>query len=594
MTEGLPEAETKLRLVLDYLPCEACLSRPVKDQDLLCSVCRRLDRDVEVTRLNRVLVLLERPSPVAPPVALVAPPIPPPSETHVPAPVEAPPPEAVPMEAAPVEPAPAEPAQAAEPERRGFSMFRRKKGEEAPQEAPPPEPAPVEPPTEERQVVETVETPVPPPAEEVPEPVPEAKPAEAEPSPEKKRGFSLFRRKKADEAPAEAAPAEEEPAFEDNFGYVPGAEGARREPAPEPEEDVFSFTRPAPVQEERPREAVAPLVEELEDDFLYRPPGERDPPPPEPEPAPAWPEEPMEDFTLREEVPVEPEGENPWAPPGQREPLDEEPTRQPEPAQEVYWPEEPAEREPTRPEETFVEMEVLPEDEPEPVRPQPPMETAVEDEIVETEIVEMDVVEEEPQQAPAPAPPPPAREEKPAKRGGFASLFRRRKEETPAAPAAPPEPAEPAPVETTMETVLDESEGWAPPAESSSVAAVKPAVPEGASDLLRLRGFDEAHRRALAAHGIEAIAHLAGHDPNELAERSGLDAATLTPWVHVADLVQDVGVPIDPALALVAAGIEGPRGLRAMEAEAIVDRVAAFGDEGAVQLRDVKRWKRRA
>lgn len=117
--------------------------------------------------------------------------------------------------------------------------------------------------------------------------------------------------------------------------------------------------------------------------------------------------------------------------------------------------------------------------------------------------------------------------------------------------------------------------------------------PAPASDLHRLRGFSRAHEEALGAIGIDSLASLAGHDPHELASRSGLTAEALTPWVQVADLVQDVGVPIDSANALVAAGIAGPRGLREMTEEDVLDRVEAFG---GVRLsgRDVKRWKRRA
>ena len=91
----------------------------------------------------------------------------------------------------------------------------------------------------------------------------------------------------------------------------------------------------------------------------------------------------------------------------------------------------------------------------------------------------------------------------------------------------------------------------------------------------------------LRAAGIEAVAHLSGHDANELAERTGVDAARLDAWIDVADLQEEVGVPLDAAGALVAAGIRGPRGLRETEAE---DAAARAG----LPLQDVKRWKRRA
>jgi hypothetical protein len=67
----------------------------------------------------------------------------------------------------------------------------------------------------------------------------------------------------------------------------------------------------------------------------------------------------------------------------------------------------------------------------------------------------------------------------------------------------------------------------------------------------------------------------------------------LVPWVQVADLVHEVGVPIDAANALVAAGIAGPRGLAAVDAEDAADRVSAFGGL-QVSAREINRWKRRA
>ncbi|HET6403157.1 MAG TPA: hypothetical protein VFH78_00800, partial [Candidatus Thermoplasmatota archaeon] len=71
---SLPDAGTKLRLVLDYLPCEACLAQPVDDQELLCSICARLDRQVAVRVGTRTTILLEKPSP--PPAPVVIPPAP--------------------------------------------------------------------------------------------------------------------------------------------------------------------------------------------------------------------------------------------------------------------------------------------------------------------------------------------------------------------------------------------------------------------------------------------------------------------------------------------------------------------------------------
>lgn len=38
--------DPKLRDVLDFLPCEPCLERPSPDQEVLCSICHRLNRTV--------------------------------------------------------------------------------------------------------------------------------------------------------------------------------------------------------------------------------------------------------------------------------------------------------------------------------------------------------------------------------------------------------------------------------------------------------------------------------------------------------------------------------------------------------------------
>lgn len=123
--------------------------------------------------------------------------------------------------------------------------------------------------------------------------------------------------------------------------------------------------------------------------------------------------------------------------------------------------------------------------------------------------------------------------------------------------------------------------------------APAPVAPSAESDLPRLRGMTPAHEDALRKVGVDSIASLAGHDANELAGRAGLPAERVLAWVQTADLVHEVGVPIDSAVALVAAGVPGPRGLREMDEDAILDRVEAFG---GVRLsgRDVKRWKRRA
>lgn len=540
MTEGPTDASSKLRLVLDYLPCEACLSKPVADQDLLCSVCRRLDRDVDVTTVRRMTVLLERPTPV---LAAPAPPapLPPPEETPVPAPVEeAPAPVEVPPPPPPEEPFPVV----------GVDVLT-----EEYVETPPPA-------VEVAPIVEV----------EAQEEPPEA-PPEPAPEPARKRGFSLFRRK-TEEAPAEPEP---EPEFDDVAGFEPKDDsfGFVREEPPlrevqEEPDAAFDFTSPP---EERPAEAPAPVVDELEDDFLYRP-------APEPERDPFL----LEDQPIeapREEVSVEPEGQNPWAPPGER--LAQEPAPE-------EWPNESQERAP-EPEPFFA-----PEPEEEPILETEMVEEepAAEEEIFETEIVEMEVVADE-EPAPAPAEPEPARPAEEKRRGGFSSLFKRGRK--PAEEERAPEPApEPEPPVEARESA------WAPPGEAApaqemdelreEAPAPAAAVPESRSDLYRLAGFARGHEEALALLRIESLSHLSGHDPVELAERTGIDPATLAAWVQVADLANEVGVPLEAALALVAAGVPGPRGLRDMDARAIVDMVGA-ADTG-VTFQNVKRWKRRA
>ncbi|GEM_PF-6660434 len=436
-----PDASQKLRLVLDYLPCEACLAQPVKDQDLLCSVCHRLHRQVSVRVATRTTVIVERPDLPAPAAPVVIPPAAP--ETPM-------------VEVAP----------------------------------PPPEAPPAPPPLPELEVVtEPFEEPAPPAPE--PEPVPAVE-MQDEPEPEEpaRKRFGLFRRK-----PAEPEPAPEEPTFDDVAGFEPTEEGfgvARGEPefAPEDVVEVAHEEPPAPEPEPQPEpEVLAESEPEVESDFIFRPPEE------EPEPAytePAYEEpEPVEEIALEPE-PGETYEPSPWAP-REEEVLPEEPEPQPE------W------APPPEPEEEVVEMEVLPDEE----------------EVLEAEIVEEEVI-----------------------------------------------PAE----------VLEEE--------------ITPAA-EPSSDLYRLRGFAPDHEEALRAVGVDSLASLAGHDPNELAGRSGLPAETLALWVQVADLVHEVGVPIDSASALVAAGIAGPRGLRDATEEEILDRVEAFGGL-RLSGRDVKRWKRRA
>lgn len=431
---ALPDASTKLRMVLDYLPCEACLAQPVDDQDLLCSLCARLDRQVAVRVGTRTTILLEKPSAPEAPIVI------------------------------PAVPGTASPSQAA--------------GPPAPAPAPEPAPAPLaevvvrfvdDAPIEKPGVIEVVVEPLAPPA-----PVPLPPPAAPVPLPE----------------------PEPEPAFDvddiatftkarDEFFDYRQVEARRPEPLPPPLPPPS--VEPAPLFA-KPAEEPAP-----EDDFVFRP-------PPQEEPARVFVEEPVvrDDIIPEEEVPVEStrEEQEKWAPPPDFL-AEEEPAAQPEP------------------------------------EPTPPPQQ------IEEGIIEMDVVEDEPLE---------------------------------------------------MELVPEEDEV----VEMEMVAEDEPEPPtSGTGDLWRLRGFDAAAAAALGKQRIQEIAHLSGHDAGELSERSGLPQGKLIPWIQVADLVHDVGVPVDAAIALVAAGVAGPKGLRDADPDEIADRATAFGGH-AVQAKDVKRWKRRA
>lgn len=169
--------------------------------------------------------------------------------------------------------------------------------------------------------------------------------------------------------------------------------------------------------------------------------------------------------------------------------------------------------------------------------------------------------------------------------------------------AAEPFEAEPIEAEPVEDDVIESTvvEDEPEPVEAEvlgdvdAMASGTPAAwsPEVGSDLWRLRGFDKEAEGLLGKVSIRQLAHLAGHDATELADRTGLPLDRVAPWVSVADLVQDVGVPVEAALSLVQAGIDGPKGLRDAAPEDVVDRVKAFG-VGEVTLAEVKRWKRRA
>ncbi|HUR70014.1 MAG TPA: hypothetical protein VM370_12275, partial [Candidatus Thermoplasmatota archaeon] len=151
-------------------------------------------------------------------------------------------------------------------------------------------------------------------------------------------------------------------------------------------------------------------------------------------------------------------------------------------------------------------------------------------------------------------------------------------------------------------------ETWSPPVEEEPILEMEiiadddpiealsqenVPIPTGTGDLYRLRGFDMNAEIGLAKAKITEIAHLSGHDAGELGQRSGVSSGKLVAWIQVADLVHEVGVPVEAAVALVAAGVAGPRGLRDADPDAVADRATAFGGH-AVNARDVRRWKRRA
>jgi Domain of unknown function (DUF4332) len=159
----------------------------------------------------------------------------------------------------------------------------------------------------------------------------------------------------------------------------------------------------------------------------------------------------------------------------------------------------------------------------------------------------------------------------------------------PPAPAAPPpeddhvfQPPAPEEAPPPADVGAEEASPWA-----------RPPEPER-SDLWRLLDFDEGAEEALGRAAIRTLADLSGRDAGDLAASTGVNETRLQEWIHVANLKEEVGVPVDAAIALVAAGIAGPRGLQDTEAEDVVTKVGASGGGASVQLKDVKRWKRRA
>lgn len=318
------------------------------------------------------------------------------------------------------------------------------------------------------------------------------------------------------------------------------------EPPAEPVAELVAQVEPAPVEEAEPEfddvASFAPAPEpEFEGETTYV----------RPEEAPKAPPPPAESFHEDDFVFRPPEPEPAPSP----EPV---PAAAPEPD---LFPDEEitidrAEGAPSPwapPEEIFSDAPPEPEPEPEPLETSVVEEEPIETSLVEEEPIETTVVEEEP-------------------------ILETEIVDEP----------EPAPLEAEVVDAEPVDEDVV----EMAIVDEEPPVPDASSDLWRLKGFGASHAASLKGAGIESLSHLAGHDPHELAGKTGIDDAQLTTWVAVADLVHEAGIPVDASLAIVAAGISGPRALAALDAEEVVDRVAAFGGTD-LRLQDVKRWKRR-
>lgn len=265
-------AAEKFRIVLDYLPCEACLEIPVADQDLHCSLCRRLTRSVGVASQTEVAVMVESPA--------------------LPLPIDVPP---APVEIPPVEPAPVAEAAA----------------EIAVEQTQTPEPVAEVAPVEEEEVDLAFEATAS--EEEDIDVAFEATRGEPDPEP-------LAAEEEAESAPTPPFTFDPE-SLQPEDGFAPAAEDdaaaldreaeAWAEAAAEPEEVELEPVRPEEAAAAWSQAPPAPEPEPW--------PAE---PVPEPEPAEAWPEQEeqpaeLEVLEVVEDEPVAAPAEEPWgeAPP---------------------------------------------------------------------------------------------------------------------------------------------------------------------------------------------------------------------------------------------------------------------------------------
>lgn len=337
----------KFRLVLDYLPCDACLEVPVDDQELHCSICRRLSRDVAVNARSAVAVVVESP---ALPLPVEVPPAPPERVEVPPAPVveaAAEVSEGIPVET-PVEALVAEAVTPAEEEELELAF-----------EATPPA-------DEEEVEIGFEATRADEPALEATAPEPELEPVqEAAPytfAPESLAEEDAAELDRAAEAWAEAAASEEEVELEP---VRPEDLVAERAPEPEPWPEETTVAPPPPVEpapaEAWPEEAEAEVLEVIEvvEETVAEPEPWTEAPPLEPGPAPAEaevlevlevveeeavapaspPPEKWEDDAWPEEAPAPVAEDAPWpaeAPPLQEEawPEDAPPAPAPEPVED--------------------------------------------------------------------------------------------------------------------------------------------------------------------------------------------------------------------------------------------------------------------
>lgn len=553
-----PPLPAKLRTVLDYLPCDACLQEPSPEQDLLCSVCHRLDRTVTAKRVERRTIIVVRPAPPA-----AEPVIEPPARAPLEAEEE---PQPEPPQAEPAEAEVEEPLAEPEPEPQRPALPRvlivdRDAAQKGPRGepgvlevfissiAPPlptPEPAPVVAPTPEpAPVAEPVADPDPEP-EPVQEPEPEPEPLQdAEDEDDDALGFGV-------------AGAEDD----DPFEWVGRADSAT------------ATDETAPVAR-----APAPAAAEAEDedfddhDFVFTPARRRE----EVADDAAVADEPLAaDDLVGETSPDDDDGRSPWARPAEDDWLMEGAPETPEPAEEP-WPEE---------SESPAAADAGEDD----------------DDIVETTLVEED-------ESPADVP-------NPEETWNLEGLTDGPPRDAEPADAAPEEPAAEAPAArddwlihdepadavsldedddiVEMSIVEDEAVEEAP----AAAAPEAPVAPAASRDfaLADLADLKDADSQRLAEAGVQKPSDLSGRDPWQLADQTGISAKRLEKWIWTTELVTVAGVPPAHADALVRSGVRGLDGLQTLDAETGARDVNALkaADAPDVTADDVAQWKRRA